>query len=143
MDVYAHVAQYAAIALHVLHAHLVSLVLLLDQQNAQYVDATIVCAVLNAILFHANAAQNAQVILVNAAQYANHILADVVQYVIAVLVYAVVNVVAHAVAVQDLVLLFAMILAANGVRHGIVHLSNIAFEIEFKYLIFFLELHIM
>ena len=119
MDAYAHAVQYAAIALPVLHVHLAYLVLQLDQQNAQYVDAIIVCAVLNAILFHVNAAQNAQVILVNVAQYANHTLADAVQYVIVVLVCAVVNVVAHAVAVQDLVLLFAMILAAKQVRLGI------------------------
>ena len=131
MDVYAHAAQYAAIALPVLHVHLASLVLLLVQQNVQYVDATIVCAVLNAILFHVNAVQNAQAILANVALY-----------VIAVLVYAVVNV-AHAVVVQPHVLLYAMIHVANKVRQGITYLSIIAFEIEFKYLIFFLELHLM
>ena len=142
MDVYAHAAQYAAIALPVLHVHLASLVLLLVQQNGQYVAATIVCAVLNAILFHVNVVQNVQVIHANVAQYANHILVDVVLYVIAVLVYAVVNV-AHAVVVQPHVLLYAMIHVANKVRQGITYLSIIAFEIEFKYLIFFLELHLM
>ena len=131
MDVYAHAAQYAAIALPVLHVHLASLVLLLVQQNAQYVDATIVCAVLNAILFHVNAVQNAQAILANVALY-----------VIAVLVYAVVNV-AHAVAVQPPALWYAIIHVVDKVRQGIPHLSIIAFEIEFKYLIFFLELHLM
>ena len=131
MDVYAHAAQYAAIALPVLHVHLASLVLLLVQQNVQYVDAIIVCAVLNAILFHVNVVQNAQAILANVALY-----------VIAVLVYAVVNV-AHAVVVQPHVLLYAMIHVANKVRQGITYLSIIAFEIEFKYLIFFLELHLM
>ena len=131
MDVYAHAAQYAAIALPVLHVHLASLVLLLVQQNVQYVDAIIVCAVLNAILFHVNVVQNVQVIHANVALY-----------VIAVLVYAVVNV-AHAVVVQPHVLLYAMIHVANKVRQGITYLSIIAFEIEFKYLIFFLELHLM
>ena len=119
MDVYAHAAQYVVIALLVLLVHLAPQVLLLDQQNAQYVDVTIVYAALNAILFHANVVQNAQVILVNVAQYANHILVDVVLYVIAVLVYAVVNV-THVVAVQVLVLLFAIILVVNKVRHKIV-----------------------
>ena len=140
MDVYAHVALYAAIALPVLHVLLASLVvLLLDVQlHAQYVDATIVYAVLNAILSHANAVQNAQVILANAVQYANHILVNAVLYAIAVLVYVVVNV-AHAAAVQVLAHVYVMILAVNKVRKAIVHLLFIDFEIEFKYLIFFLE----
>ena len=142
MDVYAHAAQYAVIALHVLHVHLLSLAILVVQLHVQYVDAIIVYAVLNVILFHANAVQNAQVILANVAQYANLILADAVLYVIAVLVFAVVNIV-HAVAVQGLAQLFVIIHAVNKVRHKIVHLLIFVFDIEFKYLIFFLELYSM
>ena len=82
MDVVAHVAQYAAIALLVLlvlQVHLVPLVHLDVQHHAQYVDATIVYAVLNVILFHANVALNAQVILVNVVRYANLIHANAAQ----------------------------------------------------------------
>ena len=143
MDVYAHAALYAAIALPVLHVHLASLVLQLDAQlHAQYADATIVCVVLNVILSHANAVQYAQVILANAVQYANHILVNVVLYAIAVLVYVVANA-AHVAAVQAVAHVYAIILVVNKVRQAIVHLLIIAFEIEFKYFIFFLELHIM
>ena len=82
MDVYAHVVQYVVIALHVLlvlQVHLVPLVHLDVQHHAQYVDATIVYAVLNVILSHANAALNAQVILVNVVRYANLIHANAAQ----------------------------------------------------------------
>ena len=83
MDVVAHVAQYVAIALLVLlvlHAHLATIVHLDVQLHAQIVDAIIVYVVQNAILSHANAALNAQVILVNVVRYANLIHANAAQY---------------------------------------------------------------
>ena len=112
MDVYAHAATYAAIVLPVPHVLLAFLAVLVVQLHAQYADATNVYAALNVILSHVNAVQNVQVILVNVAQYVNPIHADAVLFAIVVLVYVVVNVV-HAVAVQDLVLLFVMILVVN------------------------------
>ena len=142
MDVYAHAATYAAIVLPVPHVLLAFLAVLVVQLHAQYADATNVYAALNVILSHVNAVQNVQVILVNVAQYVNPIHADAVLFAIVVLVYVVVNVV-HAVAVQDLVLLSVIILVANKKRQGIALLLIEAFEIEFKYLIFFLELHLM
>jgi hypothetical protein len=82
MDVVAHVAQYVAIALLVLlvlQAHLTTIAHLDVQLHAQIVDAIIVYAVQNAILSHANAALNAQVILVNVVRYANLIHANAAQ----------------------------------------------------------------
>ena len=83
MDVVAHVAQYAAIALLVLlvlQARLTTIVHLEDVQlHVQIVDVIIVYAVQNAILSHANAALNAQVILVNVVRYANLIHANAAQ----------------------------------------------------------------
>ena len=83
MDVVAHVAQYVAIALLVLlvpQVHLATIVHLDVQLLAQIVDAIIVYVVQNAILSHANAALNAQVILVNVVRYANLIHANAAQY---------------------------------------------------------------
>ena len=85
MDVYAHVVQFVVIALLVLLVHQVQLVppvspVHLDVQlHALNVDYTIVCVVLNVILFHANVALNAQVILVNVVRYANLIHANAAQ----------------------------------------------------------------
>ena len=84
MDVVAHVATYVVIVLPVLQAHLNHLTPLVHQAVqvlAQIADVTIVYAVLNAILFRANVALNAQVILVNAVLYAILTHVNVAQYV--------------------------------------------------------------
>ena len=67
MDVVAHAATYVVIVLPALQVHLNHLPPLvhLVVHLAQIVDVTIAYAVLNAILFHANVALNAQAILVN------------------------------------------------------------------------------